>query len=341
MYLVHRIAGPSPGPEGTIRGYKIRDHLGSGHTGAVYKAYQPVIGRDVAVKVILPQFANHPDFIRRFEVEAQLVARLEHPHIVPLYDYWRDPSGAYLVMRWLKGGSLQAALDLGPWKAAQAVRLVNQIAGALALAHHQGVVHCDIKPANILLDEEGNAYLSDFGIAILTGQLAQFSQVISPSARISSPGSLGYTSPEATRGQEITPLTDIYSLGVVLYELLTGMHPFPGIEGRALVQKHLSEPLPSVSALRPDLPEMVDTVIQKATAKEPGQRYQNVDQLAQAFRAVVSPGMIVVTEKPAVTYEMRNPYKGLRSFEEADSGTFSGAINWSNVCWNGCPREMR
>jgi WD40 repeat protein/serine/threonine protein kinase len=310
--------------EGYIRGYQIREHLGSGHTGIVYRAFQPVINRDVAIKVIQPQFANHPDFIRRFEVEAQLVARLEHPHIVPLYDYWRDPTGAYLVMRWLKGGSLQAALDLGPWKAAKAVRLVNQVAEALALAHYQGVVHCDIKPANILLDEEGNAYLSDFGIAILTGQLAQFSQVMSPSARISSPGSLGYTSPEATRGQEITPLTDIYSLGVVLYELLTGMHPFRGLEGETLIQQHLTEPLPSVQTLRAELPAGVDEVIQKATEKEPGQRYPDVNQLAKAFRAVVSPGMIDVTEKPAVTHEMRNPYKGLRSFEEADSRDFFG-----------------
>jgi serine/threonine protein kinase len=306
--------------EGMIRGYQIREHLGSGHTGMVYRAFQPVINRDVAVKVIAPQFANHPDFIRRFEVEAQLVARLEHPYIVPLYDYWRDPSGAYLVMRWLKGGSLQDYLKNGPWMPDAAVGLMDQISAALSFAHRQGVVHCDIKPANILLDEENSAYLSDFGIAILTGPLAQLTQYRDLGQDGSSSGSLGYISPEVARGRETTPLADVYSLGVVLFELLTARHPFPGLEGDALIQKHLTEPLPSVQALRAELPAGVDEVIQKATEKEPGQRYPDVNQLAQAFRAVVDPETITVAEET----ELRNPYKGLRSFEEADSGDFFG-----------------
>jgi len=310
--------------EGSIRGFEIREHLGSGHTGAVYKAYQPVIGRDVAIKVILPQFANHPDFIRRFEVEAQLIARLEHPHIVPLYDYWRDPSGAYLVMRWLKGGNLQVDLSRGPWKPAAAVELVDQISAALSLAHRQGVVHCDIKPANILLDEESNAYLTDFGIAILTGPLAQLSQSLHSGNGDSSSGSLGYVSPETARGLVTTPLADIYSLGVVLYELLTGTHPFPGVEGEALVQKHLTEPLPSVLALRSELPERVDDVIQKATQKDPAGRYLDVETLSREFRRALIPESIALRDISKAMVIDRNPYKGLRPFAEADAVDFFG-----------------
>lgn len=146
-------APPAPAaPGGAIRGYVLREEIGRGSFGSVYRAYQPVIGRDVAIKVIRSRYANRPAFIRRFEVEAQLVARLEHPHIVPLYDYWREPDGAYLVMRWLRGGSLQDALRRGPWHPEPAARLVEQIAAALAAAHRRGVIHYDVKPGNILLD---------------------------------------------------------------------------------------------------------------------------------------------------------------------------------------------
>ena len=150
----------------TIKGYQLQARLGEGAYGAVYRATQPQVKREVAIKIILPEYANRPDFIRRFESEAQIVAQLEHLHIVPLYDYWREPGGAYLVMRLMKGGSLEHSLrENGPWQPAEAARLVDQIASALDTAHKQGVVHRDLKPANILLDEEHNAYLSDFGIA--------------------------------------------------------------------------------------------------------------------------------------------------------------------------------
>src|SRR5689334_11731475 len=147
-----------------IKSYEFKECVGTGGFGQVYRAHQPSVGREVAVKVILPQYANQPDFIRRFEVEAQLIAHLEHPHIVPLYDYWRDPEGAYLVMRWLKA-SLRAAIQHGPWSVEAASRLLDEIAGALSVAHREGIIHRDIKPDNILLDEDENAYLADFGIA--------------------------------------------------------------------------------------------------------------------------------------------------------------------------------
>jgi serine/threonine protein kinase/DNA-binding XRE family transcriptional regulator len=148
-----------------IRGYDLGERIGAGGFGAVYRAVQPLVEREVAIKIILPQYADHPEFIRRFEAEAQLVARLEHPHIVPLYDYWREPGVAYLVMRLLRGGSLQAKLKEGPLALDAVVLLLEQIGAALHTAHRAGVVHRDLKPANVLLDEDGNGYLADFGIA--------------------------------------------------------------------------------------------------------------------------------------------------------------------------------
>src|SRR5690606_33567797 len=138
---------------------------GAGGFGIVYQAYQPLIKREIAIKAVMPQYVNDPNFIRRFEAEAQLVAHIEHMHIVPLYDYWRDQTGAYLVMRWMRGGSLHAELQKGLWPLADVARLVDQIAAALHAAHLKNVIHRDLKPANILLDDERNAYLADFGIA--------------------------------------------------------------------------------------------------------------------------------------------------------------------------------
>lgn len=166
---------PMPAPEEigsedlsgrAIRGYALGERLGNGGMGAVYRAVQPLVEREVAIKIILPMYANHPDFIRRFEAEAQLVARLEHPHIVPLYDYWREPGVAYLIMRMLRGGSVQSLLRNGTVLSTDAIlRMMEQIGSALSASHRAGVVHRDLKPANVLLDEDNNAYLADFGIA--------------------------------------------------------------------------------------------------------------------------------------------------------------------------------
>ncbi|MCL1692613.1 MAG: protein kinase [Actinomycetia bacterium] len=148
-----------------LPGYELREEVGSGAFGVVRRAYQPSVGREVAIKIIRPEYANDPQFIRRFEVEAQLVARLEHPHIVPLHDYWRNPDGAFLVLRWLGGGTLRDRLAGGSLTVSEAQALLADIGPALAFAHRRGVVHRDIKPSNVLLDDEGGAYLSDFGIA--------------------------------------------------------------------------------------------------------------------------------------------------------------------------------
>ena len=300
----------------TIKGYVLQARLGEGAYGAVYRASQPQVKREVAIKVILPEYANRPDFIRRFESEAQIVAQLEHLHIVPLYDYWREPGGAYLVMRLMKGGSFEHSLrENGPWEPAEAARLVDQIASALDAAHKQGVVHRDLKPANILLDEENNAYLSDFGIAKEMGVEAGVTQT---GVIIGTPA---YLTPEQVQSQPVSAQTDIYALGVVLYELLAGGHPFPDTPTGELVVKHLSQPLPLMRDQRPDVPAEVDEVIQKATSKDPTKRYPDALTMAAAFRRAfrLEVGLPAIPEG-----EITNPYKGLRAFQEADADDFFG-----------------
>jgi WD40 repeat protein/serine/threonine protein kinase len=262
-----------------IKGYELQERIGTGGFGAVYRAYQSTVGREVAVKVILPGFANQPNFIRRFETEAQLVARLEHLHIVPLHDFWRDPEGAYLVMRLLRGGSLQDVLRQGAYDLETAALMLDQVASALSVAHRNKIIHRDIKPPNILLDEDGNSYLSDFGIAKEIGKTDSI--LTDPDALIGSPD---YLAPEQARSEMVTPQTDIYSLGVVLYEALSGEHPFPGLSPVECLFKHLNEPIPMIAALDPEVTEAVNQVIQKATEKNPMNRFEDVVAMATAFR---------------------------------------------------------
>jgi WD40 repeat protein/serine/threonine protein kinase len=264
-----------------LKGYELKERIGAGGFGAVYRAYQSTVGREVAVKIILPGLANQPDFIRRFEGEAQIVARLEHPHITPLYDYWRDPDGAYLVMRWLKGGSLRDVLEQGAFDLRSAALLLDQIAGALSLAHRNNVIHRDIKPGNILLDEDGNAYLTDFGIAKdlnLPGNNTQPDAIV---------GSLDYISPEQARSEPITRRTDIYSLGVTLFEVITGHHPFENLSPIERLYKHINDPLPEISTLNATVNAAVNRVIQKATTKNPEHRYVDALAFAADFREAV------------------------------------------------------
>ena len=271
---------------GTIHGYELLERISSGGFGAVYRAYQSTVGREVAVKIILPEYANNPEFIRRFEVEAQLVARLEHIHIVPLYDYWRDPYGAYIVMRWLRGGSLSEVLQNGAFDLEPASTLLDQVASGLAAAHLQQIVHHDLKPSNILLDEVGNAYLADFGIASELRHTDGSDGGKRPGSRSGDQilGSIQYLSPEQLLGQRATPQSDIYSLGITLYEFLSGQHPFPGVNSVQQLYKHIDEPLPEIELLDPGISEGVNEIIQKATNKNPKLRYPDALAMAAAFR---------------------------------------------------------
>ncbi len=323
-----------------IKGYELRELLGKGGFGAVYRASQPAVRREVAVKVILPEYVNHPEFIRRFEAEAQIIAHLEHMNIVPLYDFWRDNEGAFLVMRYLRGGSLRSALKKGRWPLDDVGRLVDQVAAGLAAAHRQGVVHRDLKPDNILLDEEKNAYLADFGIARDLQNRAQLDTLYkSEEEQGRMMGSPYYLSPEQIKVAPVSPRSDIYSFGIMLYEILTGIMPYEGLPLSTLITKHLNDPLPALQDTHPDLPESFSRIIERATAKNPEHRYADVRELtSDLHRALAEMGLSQQVETLDLIPEMRegvlmprggnleplNPYKGLRAFQEADAGDFFG-----------------
>lgn len=271
----------------TIRGYELRREIGSGGFGAVYKAHQNIVDRDVAVKIIHDRYAQRPDFIRRFEAEARIVARLEHMNIVPLYDFWREPLGAFLVMRWLRGGSARSALNtFGPWPIDAVVRLIDQISAALAVAHQYGIIHRDIKPENILLDKMNNAYLTDFGISV--NIFEEQDTILMENLSFGSPA---YMAPEQFNKRNASPLSDIYSVGILAYELLTGENPFPDDTTAALAKKRSRDPVPSVKAKRPELPDQIDAVIWRATSQESGMRFREVTMLASAFREAAAPAL--------------------------------------------------
>ncbi|MFZ4813058.1 MAG: protein kinase domain-containing protein [Phototrophicaceae bacterium] len=311
-----------------IKGYQLRELIGTGGFGAVFKAYQPIVNREVALKVILPGYANSPNFIRRFETEAHLVARLEHPYIVPLYDFWRDPEGAYIVMRYLRGGNLSRFIRHdGPLTLDKSTLLLNQIAAALTIAHNSGVVHRDLKPDNILLDESGNFYLSDFGIA------KEIEREVDLTQTGTIMGSPAYLSPEQINGDAVSLLADIYSLGILMHYSLSGQHPFPGKTPTAMIVHQLQDIMPAISPSRNDVNEQIDEVLQKATAKNPAERYISAMEFAIAFArasghmdggANTSQIQRQFSMASIARGEVSNPYKGLKAFEEADTTDFYG-----------------
>ena len=303
--------------ERTVKGYQLLKLIGSGGFGAVYQAHQAIVDREVAIKVILPHHANDPNFIRNFEAEAHLIARLEHPFVVPLYDFWRDHEGAYLVMRYYQSGNLSQLIHQGGSLDHETIaRMLEQIASALDTAHAANIIHRDIKPANILLDATGNAYLSDFGLAEELGDDVDSADMA---------GSPAYLSPEVIKNETPGPKSDLYSLGFVLYEMLTGRYAFseitPDSSIMSILDFHLNEHIPDVL----ELSDAINLVIQRATAKDPEDRYPNAMSMAMAFRRAISDDIADLPETITVSSEfIVNPYKGLRSFDEADEFTFFG-----------------
>ncbi len=308
-----------------VKSYEIADLLGQGGYGVVYRANQSAVLREVAIKVILPKYANSPEFIRRFESEAQVVARLEHPHIVPLYDYWREPDSAYLVMRYLRGGSLRDKIDLqGQLDVDATGKVLEQVGSALTFAHRNGVVHRDVKADNILMDEDGNAYLGDFGIAKEVGSDGGGGQgdIV---------GTPAYLAPEQIRGGDVGPHSDVYAFGIMLYEMLSGRRPFAELTLATLVYKHLNEPLPMIDHDELNLPPAFNSIIQKATAKDPQERYPDAQSLVREFHQTLRHGAATVElsleELDLSDFELletKNPYKGLRAFQQADAADFFG-----------------
>ena len=264
--------------------------VGQGGMGAVYLAHQMRPARRVAVKVLLPNTAMSSDvyeaFLARFRREADVVAKLEHVNIMPIYEYGEQDNLAYLVMPYLGGGSLRDVLQRqGALPLEQTATYLDQAASALDYAHGQGVIHRDLKPANFLLASDGRLVLADFGIARIMEDTSGGSGLTSTGMIIGTPE---YMAPEMVNGEQVDYRADIYELGVVLFQMLSGHVPFKGNTPIVVITKHMQEALPSIHQLNPAIPAPVDAVIQKATAKRREDRYPSVSAFARDFRRAIT-----------------------------------------------------
>lgn len=266
----------------TLGPYEILEQLGAGGMATIYKAHHAVMGRYVAIKV-LPHNLAHDETIRaRFRREVKTIARLEHRYILPVYDVGEYDGVIFMVMRYIEGGTLSDLIGRGPLPAERVVEIIGQVGEALAYAHRQGVIHRDIKPQNILIDRDGNALLSDFGIAKV---------IIEGTMHLTGEGTLlgtpYYMAPEQVSGQPIDGRADIYSLGVVLYEAFTGRRPFTADTPLSIALMHLYNPLRPPRQINPAIPEAIERVILKALEKDPDARYQTADEMVDNLRAAL------------------------------------------------------
>jgi len=260
--------------------YRIISQVGQGGMATVYKAYQASMDRNVAVKVLPGQLAQSPEFMQRFQQEARTIARLEHAHILPVFDYGESEGITYFVMRYLDAGTLKEKMQAGsPLPLAEIDRLFTQLADALSYAHSQGVIHRDLKPSNALIDSRGNLFLTDFGIAKI---LASASPRLTQTDAIM--GTPDYISPEQAQAQTVDQRSDIYSLGIILYEMVTGRVPYTADTPLAVILKHVTHPLPLPSSVKSDIPEPIEQVILKALAKNPDDRFNSVAEFLSAWK---------------------------------------------------------
>lgn len=271
--------------------YEIIEEIGKGGMATVYRAFQPSIGRYVAIKIIHRAIAADSTALERFQREARLIARLEHPHLLPVYDYDGAHDPPYIVMRYLEGGTLKEVLDYGKLPLGDVNHIMRQVSSALDYAHRQNVIHRDIKPSNIMIDPEGNAFLMDFGIARLAGGSEGLTQT---GFAVGTPG---YMAPEQGMGMDtIDHRADIYSLGVMVFQMVTGQMPYTAETPLAVVMKHINDPVPSVRHFDPTLPELLDTAIARAMAKKPEQRYNTATDFADDLTRAV--GKMTVSLRP-------------------------------------------
>ena len=262
--------------------YKILDVIGGGGMSNVYLAHDMILDRDVAIKILHYNFSNEQEMHRRFQREALSATSLTHPNIVSIYDVGEDGDMHYLVMEYVKGQTLKQYIqNYAPLAPTKCVNIMKQLTSAIAHAHQNQIIHRDIKPQNILMDEEDNVKITDFGIAMALEDTS-FTRTNSVL------GTVHYLSPEQARGGTATKKSDIYSLGIVLYELLTGELPFSGESAVSIALKHLQSETPSVRAIVPAIPQSLENVVLKATAKDPDHRYRSVEEMAEDLETVLS-----------------------------------------------------
>lgn len=278
--------------------YEIKSELGRGGMATVYKAYDPRFEREVAVKVLPHEMLHDPQFRVRFEREAKTVALLEHPAIVPVYDVGEEDGQPYFVMRYMNGGDLAGRIRQGPLSVGETAHLMEKIAPALDEAHEKGIIHRDLKPANILFDRGGEPYISDFGIAKLTQASGA---TVTGGAIIGTPA---YMSPEQGQGESVDGRSDIYALGVIAYEMLTGRQPYLADTPMALVVKHITEPVPHILDLNPNLPLGLEKIIETAMAKNREERFASTREFAAALSAVARGELPTFTPATGGTLKM-------------------------------------
>lgn len=263
----------------TLGGYEIVELIGAGGMAEVYMAYEYSVDRYVAIKVLLKRYSSDEDFRALFDREARLIAKLEHAHILPLYAYGEQDGLLYLVMRYYRSGSLASLIEQeGPLPLEEVNRLLKQMASALDYAHERDILHRDIKTENVLLSSNGDAYLGDFGLAKMASAEASS---LTGNFVVGTPA---FMSPEQCLGEEnLTPASDQYSLGIVLFNMITGQMPFTAESPLKVIHRQIRQPPPSLCKLRPDLPELAEQVVQRALAKKPTERFADCQTLSDAF----------------------------------------------------------
>jgi hypothetical protein len=267
--------------ERVIGEYRIIDRIGKGGMATVYKAVHPNRAWPVAIKILFPVLAEDESFKARFKRELHVLLRLKHPHIVPVLDFGHYQETAYIVMPYMECGTLEDRLKRGSLTPREGARLMGQVASALEYAHQAGIIHRDVKPSNILLQPDGSALLTDFGLA----HLVDASMSLTGSAVIGTPA---YMSPEQCKGERVDARSDQYSLAVILYQLCTGQLPYQGDTPLAVVIQHVNEPLPRPRQVNPNLPVEVEDVLLKALSKDPKGRYATVEGFNAGFQKALS-----------------------------------------------------
>ncbi len=283
-----RVIGRTLGP------YQVVQELGRGGMAVVYKAFQPSLRRYVALKVLPDYFQSDPEFVARFQREARAAAQLSHPNVVTIYDVGEQAGVHYIAMEYLEGGSLLDRLARGPLSPEEALQIVEQVGSALDFAHSRSLIHRDIKPANILFSADGRPKVTDFGIA----RAGDTSRLTRAGAMLGTPD---YMSPEQAQGMAVDHRADLYALGVILYEMLTGRVPFQADTPHAIVYALIHQPPLPPRQLRPDLSPAVEAVLLKALAKRPNERFQTGAEMAAALRRAASASAPSAAAVPAQT----------------------------------------